>query len=78
MEGRACWGAVGATGGDQHTDYVLCCVYSSSGEQIVTCSHDKTIRVWDEASGECLQVTLLISDYYLIWTYSGECLQGPS
>ena len=34
---------------------MLCCVYSRDGEQIVTCSHDKTVRVWDEATGATLK-----------------------
>ncbi|KAG0362178.1 hypothetical protein BGZ54_008745, partial [Gamsiella multidivaricata] len=37
-----------------HTDVVRGMVYSPSGHQIASCSHDKTVRLWDVKSGQCL------------------------
>lgn len=39
-----------------HTDEVDCVNYSPDGSQVVSSSLDKTIRVWDVASGYCLLV----------------------
>ena len=50
VPGRAVWKG--------HTDYVLRVVYSDDGKTVVTCSHDKTLKVWDAATGTCRHVTM--------------------
>ena len=37
-----------------HTNYVTCVAYSPDGNQIVSGSQDKTIRVWNATTGQCV------------------------
>lgn len=39
-----------------HTDYVLSLVWSSTGDYIASGSVDGTVRLWDAATGEAVQV----------------------
>lgn len=39
-----------------HTDSVLFVAYAPGGELVASGSHDRTVRVWDWTSGECLRV----------------------
>lgn len=41
---------------DGHHDAVTSCTFSSDGKQVVSCSSDGTLRVWDVWSSECLKV----------------------
>jgi len=34
---------------------VQCCAFSPSGEQIVSGSDDKTLRIWDASTGQCIK-----------------------
>ena len=44
-------------GGPQgHTDDVTSVAYSPDGEQLASGSWDKTVRVWQLATGECTAV----------------------
>ena len=38
-----------------HKDCVYCCAYSSDGKNIATASWDKTVKLWDSKTGNCLQ-----------------------
>ena len=44
-----------------HTNLV-CSVKFLNENQIVTCSDDKTIKIWDIATGECIKTFLGYSD----------------
>ena len=37
-----------------HTDGAMCVVYSPDGNHIVSSSRNKTIRVWDAITGQCM------------------------
>ena len=38
-----------------HSDYVLSVAYSLDGTKIISGSDDKTIKIWDANTGECLK-----------------------
>jgi WD40 repeat protein len=40
---------------------VIACSWSPDGTKVVSCSDDKTVRVWDVSRGECIN-TLTGSD----------------
>ena len=44
------------SGGEGHTDFVNSVSFSPDGSRIVSGSEDKTMRVWDAVSGECVRV----------------------
>lgn len=41
---------------DGHYDAVTSCSFASCGENVVSCSSDGTLRVWDVLSSECLRI----------------------
>lgn len=38
-----------------HTNWVRCARFSLDGRLIVSCSDDKTIKLWDVISGQCIK-----------------------
>lgn len=38
-----------------HTSWVRCARFSLDGRLIVSCSDDKTIKLWDVISGQCIK-----------------------
>lgn len=38
-----------------HTNWVRCAKFSPDGRLITSCSDDKTIKVWDITSGQCVK-----------------------
>jgi len=34
---------------------VVCCEFSPSGKQIVSGSEDKTLKIWDASTGQCIK-----------------------
>ncbi|KAL8852021.1 MAG: hypothetical protein Q9221_003126 [Calogaya cf. arnoldii] len=38
----------------EHTDHVAYLAWSPDDQKLITCSHDKTARVWDTPSGQCI------------------------
>jgi WD40 repeat protein len=40
---------------------VRACSWSPDGTKVVSCSNDKTVRVWDVSRGECIS-TLTVHD----------------
>lgn len=38
-----------------HTNWVRCAKFSPDGRLLVSCSDDKTIKVWDIISGQCIK-----------------------
>ncbi|ETO14106.1 WD-40 repeat-containing protein [Reticulomyxa filosa] len=55
-----------------HTDIINAVQYSPDGSKIVSCSKDKTIRVWDVASGQQLQLLEGHSDSVSTVQYSRD------
>jgi WD40 repeat protein len=41
---------------DGHTENITCIVYCPELSKVITCSDDKTARVWNVATGECVHV----------------------
>jgi WD40 repeat-containing protein SMU1 len=39
-----------------HTSYVNDAIYSPDGSQVISCSSDATVRVWDSKSCDCIHV----------------------
>ena len=37
-----------------HTKPVVDVLYTATGDRIISCSHDQTIKLWDIHTGECL------------------------
>jgi WD40 repeat protein len=35
---------------------IWACSWSSDGTKVVSCSRDKTVRVWDVSRGECINI----------------------
>src|SRR5437667_309760 len=38
-----------------HSDWVSAVVFSSDGHRLASASRDRTVKIWDAASGQCLQ-----------------------
>ena len=50
--------ALSLRGAKGHGDEIWGVAFSHNGEQIVSCSRDRAIKVWDTATGECLQTLM--------------------
>ena len=65
-----------------NTEWVTCAVYSPDGNYIVSGSEDKTIRIWNAATGQCVAGPFQgHTDYITSVAYSpdGCCYdRGPS
>ena len=62
--------------------FILQVTYNPQGSLILTASSDKTARLWDPTSGNCIQVnldmaTLLLLSYCQTHTHT-QCLEGHS
>ena len=55
-----------------HTSYVISAAYSPDGREIVSASWDKTIRIWDSATGECKRVLEGHTNYVKSAAYSPD------
>lgn len=38
-----------------HTNWVRCAKFSPDGRLIISCSDDKTIKLWDVSTGRCIK-----------------------
>ena len=38
-----------------HTNWVRCARFSPDGKLIVSCSDDKTLKIWDTTSNRCIK-----------------------
>jgi WD40 repeat protein len=63
-----------------HTDDVMATSWSPDGSRIVTSSKDKTIRIWEAKSGECLQILTghLEAVYDVCWSPDGTKILSGS
>ena len=57
----------------QHIAGVLSAQFSPNGQNIVSASEDKTVRVWSAATGECVQTLAGHSDGVRSAQFSPEC-----
>lgn len=60
-----------------HPDIVTGLVFTSDGQTLVSASHDKTVVLWDAATGQARQT--LVSHQAAIWSLSPvvDCLSKP-
>lgn len=63
-----------------HTDSVYSIRYSPDGKTLASGSLDKTVRIWDIKSGECLHVLKGHSDavHYVCYSPDGKTLSSSS
>src|SRR5262249_449251 len=55
-----------------HTDSVFAVAYSPDGHFIASASRDKTVRIWDRASGETVHVMRGHPDWVFSLAYSAD------
>jgi len=56
-----------------HTDWVRGCAVDPQGRWIVSASDDKTLRVWEAATGRCLAVLRVDGELYdCAWLPDGQ------
>lgn len=48
-----------------HTNWVRCVKFSHDGNKLVSCSDDKTLRIWDVKSGQCIHAFTTLKGYIL-------------
>ncbi|KAL7903729.1 Pfs, NACHT and WD domain protein [Trichoderma velutinum] len=57
---------------ESHNEPVTSVVFSSDGQRIASCSHDKTVKVWDTNSGACLHTFQSHGDWVQSVVFSSD------